>query len=155
MDNARLNRIIKRFWKENNRDIRFYNGYCSEFSTALRRFLGGKGRIHMVGGVWHTVLKHNGYYWDVRGKHTAKEVIQRNPIGLRQDSIHPARVQEKAHIRKLLNRDIVNKIVKGLRKAEKEINKLKKDLKKTEKLFDYLSDIMLNLDIIITDYKRE
>ena len=125
MDASRLNRIIKRFWKKNKNDIRYYNGFCAEFSTALKRFL-GEGQINMVGGIWHVVLKYDGYYWDVRGKHTAKELIQKNPIGLSTKGIHPANAKEKAHIKKLLNRDkkyqfSVSSMVKGLREAEKEI----------------------------------
>jgi seryl-tRNA synthetase len=44
-------------------------------------------------------------------------------------------------------------VMKDIKKINKKIKKLKTDLKKTEEIFVFLSDIIENIDTILTDVK--
>jgi len=122
MNVNKLDKIIKRFWKnERNNDV-YYLGLCSEFAVALQRYLKGKGSITKH-GLWHTVLKYKGYYCDVRGCMTYKQMNFNMPIGGvgGKDTTREAQPDEIKHIYKLLNKDKVDHIYKSLKKAEKEV----------------------------------
>ena len=122
METNKLNKTIAKFWKSKGRNSIYYLGRCADFVWALRKFLGG-GTIYVIGPghpiIWHVVLKYNGYYWDVRGKQTIRDVMNKNTMALSEDNIRPAGSKEKAHIKKLLSNKFVNDTVKGLKEASK------------------------------------
>lgn len=114
-----LDKIVKKFWKNKNRDTTYYMGYCSEFSVALDRFTNKGGKIGKHGW-FHTIYIYKNYYWDVRGKQTKKQLDFNMPIGA-TDEPRPAFPEEIKHINDLLNVKKVNEILKGLREAQQEV----------------------------------
>lgn len=115
MKTSRLNRIIRQFWKNERYNDIYYLGLCSEFAIALKRFL-GSGTI-VKRGILHTGLKYKGYYCEVRGCMTERQFKNTVP----GEYLRPANAKEITHIYSLLKNHRVNDIVKGLRKAEKEV----------------------------------
>ena len=111
----KLNKIIRRFWKnENNSDL-YFLGVCSEVAVALKKYLGG-GTISKA-GLMHTYLSYKGYCCDIRGCYTVSEY----PMIAPAFSYTPATPKEIAHINSLLEHHTVAHIVKGLKKASKEV----------------------------------
>jgi len=117
MNAEKLDEIIKRFWKREHNDTRYYLGFCSEFAVALDKFLDKKGKIGKHGW-FHTIYIYDGYYWDVRGKMTKKKLDFNMPIGA-TDEPRPANPDEIKHIYDLLNVQKVNYILKGLKEAQR------------------------------------
>jgi hypothetical protein len=122
MDIDKLNKVIARFWDNNKRNTMFYLGMCSEFAVALQKYLGGKGEITKH-GLFHTVLKYNGLYCDVRGCQTYEQLNFKMPIGGvgGRDTTRKATQKEIKHIYSLLNKRNVKYIYEGLKQAEKEV----------------------------------
>ena len=111
----RLNKIILRFWKnEKNSDI-YYLGVCSEVAVALKRFL--KGGTISKAGLMHTYFSYKGHYCDIRGCFTKSQYTMIVPAM----SYTPVTPKEIAHINSLLEHDTVAHILKGLKKASKEV----------------------------------
>jgi hypothetical protein len=116
MSPEKLNKIIKQFWKNENKSDVYYLGICSEFAIALRRFLKA-GTVYKA-GLMHTFLEHKGYYCDIRGCFTPgryKGIVAAT-------SYTPATKKEIAHIQSLLEHDTVAHIIKGLKEAQREVS---------------------------------
>lgn len=117
MNPDRLDRIIKRFWNSEHRDTTYYLGFCSEVAVALDRFINKKGKIGKH-GLFHTIYIYGGYYWDIHGRMTKKELDFVCPIGA-TDEPRPAYPHEIDHINNLLNKKKVQHILKGLEEAKR------------------------------------
>lgn len=129
LPNERLQQIIEIFWNSKNRNSIYYLGRCADFSYALQKFLRG-GELFLVGAIpsstvaWHTVLKFNNAYWDIRGSNTLEQIRSRNPIVQFNDDFHTVRkatMQEINHIIRLLDPTFVQDTINGLKQAEKVI----------------------------------
>jgi len=114
MNISTINKIIKRFWSNENRNDVYYLGLCSEFAVALKRFL-GSGTIYKA-GLMHTCLKYKDHYCDIRGCYPKSKYRSIVP----SISLEPATNAEIHHIHNLLEKDTVTKIIKGLKQAQKE-----------------------------------
>jgi len=119
MNSNKLDKIIKRFWATQNNNTIYYLGKCSEVAVALDRFLNRKGKIGKHGW-FHSIYLYDGYYWDIRGKMTKKELDFKMPIGA-TDEPRPATPDEIKHIYSLLDENFTKKVVEGLKKASKEV----------------------------------
>ena len=119
MDTNTLDKTIKRFWKKESHDTKYYLGFCSEVAVALDRFLNKKGKIGKH-GLFHTIYIYNGYYWDIRGKMDKRKLDLVMYVGA-TDEPRPANISEIKHINELLNVKKVNYILKGLKEARREI----------------------------------
>jgi len=114
MNIPKLNRIIAKFRENEGSDI-YALGTCSEFAVALRKFLKG-GTITKV-GLTHTTLQYDGHYCDIYG-------CKKQTHGV---YTHPATPEEMKHINYYLEdgrpgkRNTVGQILRGLKKAEKEV----------------------------------
>ena len=114
MNIPKLNRIIAKFRENEGSDI-YALGTCSEFAVALRKFL--KGGTVAKDGLMHTVLQYDGHYCDIYGCKTYTS----------GEYIHPATPKEMKHINFYLEdgrpgkRDTVNIVLRGLKRAEKEV----------------------------------
>jgi len=108
MQISKLNQIIAQFRRNEGADI-YALGTCSEFAVALKRFLGG-GTISKE-GLMHTSLYYNKHYCDIYG-------CKKQPHGIYN---RPAKSSEMKHIKHYLELHTVQKILKGLRKAQKEV----------------------------------
>ena len=112
---TQLDKVIRRFWQNENRNQIYYLGLCSEVAKALQKYLHG-GKI-IKKGLMHTALYYNGYYCDIRGCFTKRQFNVVAPSMYTR----PANVNELNHINQLLDEDMVDYIVHGLKKAEREI----------------------------------
>jgi len=115
MNVKRLDKIIKQFWKNERYNDIYYLGLCSEMSVALKRFLGA-GTLYKR-GILHTVLKYKNHYCEVRGCMNQRQLLSTAP----GEYLRPASNKEIAHIYNLLKEYRVKQIVKGLKKAERQI----------------------------------
>jgi len=113
----KFDEIVKRFWKWEKNDTRYYLGFCSEVAVAMDKFLNKKGKIGKHGW-FHTIYIWDGYYWDIRGKMTKRELDFKMPIGA-TDEPRPAKPEEIKHIYDLLNVKKVNYILKGFKDAQR------------------------------------
>ena len=114
MQISKLNQIIAQFRRTNGADI-YALGTCSEFATALKKFLNG-GTITKA-GLCHTTLQYKSHYCDIYGCKTQSY----------GEYTRPAKPSEKAHINHYLEDgkngklNTVQQILSGLRKAQKEV----------------------------------
>lgn len=115
MSITKLNRVIKRFWSNEDHNDIYPRGVCSEFAVALKRYLNA-GTIYKA-SIMHTFLKYKDHYCDIRGCYTPNEYQTVVP----SLSYTPATKSELDHINNLLEQSTVTHIIKGLKKAEKEI----------------------------------
>jgi len=116
-----LDTIIKTFWKSERYNPDYYNGYCSEFAVALDRFLNHRGTIGKA-GLFHTIYIYKGYFWDIHGKMTRNQLSLKMPI-TGTSIVQPANQKELDHIYSLLNTQVVNHILRGLKKSQKVVTK--------------------------------
>jgi len=112
---TKLNKVIKKFWNNENRNTIYYMGICSEFAKGLQKYLRG-GKI-IKKGLMHTALYYNGYYCDIRGCFTKRQFNVIAPSMYTRQ----ANVREINHINELLDEDLVEYIVHGLKKAERQL----------------------------------
>lgn len=119
MNSNKLHAIIINFWDKENRDTRYYLGFCSEVAAALDKFMNKKGKIGKHGW-FHTIYIYDGYYWDIRGKMSKNKLDMMMPIGA-TDEPRPAYPNEIKHIYSLLNKRMYNKILNGLKQSKKEL----------------------------------
>lgn len=115
MNITKLNKIIRTFWSNEDHNDIYPRGVCSEFAIALQRYLNA-GTIYKA-SLMHTFLKYKDHYCDIRGCHppsTYKTIVP-------SLSYKPATKSELQHINNLLEQPTVDHIIKGLKKAEKEI----------------------------------
>lgn len=116
MNANELNKIIEKFWKNENKNTDYYLGFCSEVAVALDKFLNKTGKIGK-NGWFHTLYIWDGWYWDIRGKMDKKKLAFNMPVGATSE-VRPATPEELKHINDLLNVEKVNHILKGLREAQ-------------------------------------
>jgi len=114
-----LDKIIKQFWRNENKDTTWHTGFCSEFAVALDRFLNGAGQIGKQGW-FHTIYIYKGNYCDVRGCMNENKLDFHNPIGS-QGQPYPAAPHELQHINSLLNEGRVQRALAGLKRAQREV----------------------------------
>lgn len=114
MEITKLNTIIRTFWDNEHNSTRYFMGLCSEFTEALKQFL-GTGTIYKAGWL-HTCLKYKNHYCDIRGCYPEAEyrVVSPSPY-LKQ--ITPS---ERKHFKSNLNHESVSYILKGLKKAKRD-----------------------------------
>lgn len=130
MNAEELDLIIARF-RDSGVNVNLYKyGKCSEFAVALKLFINGKtgkkvtmkdlttgiGDIYKH-GLFHVCLKYLGYYWDIRGCQTEREMLSNDPTALNKEGNRKAQIHEIKHLYDLLDRTKVIETIQGLKKA--------------------------------------
>jgi len=127
MNGEQLDQLIGRFRNNTNEEM-FKRGKCSEFAVAVKLFLNGKdgSKITMkdlttgIGdlykhGLFHVCLFYDGHYWDIRGKQTETELLANDPTALNKAGNRKAKLEEIAHLYKLLDHQTVRNVIRGLK----------------------------------------